>query len=240
MYCINCGKKVKDEDKFCMKCGCKINRINSTNNNQNKEKADGAAITSLVLGLISLLLVFSLSILVSPLYITGLIFGLTSKSKSGEKKAGIIINIINIVISIVVLIIYVILFIIIGVVAFFDKPESYEYRTDMGYSYTCKALGENDYSIALDLNQDGTYSWGKYSDYSTVIYGTYTMSSINGNTYNLELKSERIFDDGIARDYQDVLNFEMKVSSEKVSLTNKDNNTTYECEKNLNYLNEIR
>ena len=238
MYCINCGKKVKDEDKFCIKCG---NKLNSTNNNQNKEKADGAAITSLILGLISLLLVFTLSILVSPLYITGLIFGLASKSKSSEKKAGIIINIIDIIISVIVLIVYIIIFIVIGLsTSAIHDTLIRDHDTNVGYSYNCKILGESDYSILFDLNNDGSYSWGKFSDFETVIYGTYTMSNISNDTYNIELKSEKIVDDGITRDYQNILNFEMKVSSDKASLTNKDNNTIYECDKNMNYLNEIR
>ena len=238
MYCVKCGKKVSDNDNYCMKCGTKIN---NNNNNQNKEKADGAATTSLVLGLISLLLVFSLSILVSPLYITGLIFGLVSKTKSSEKKAGIIINIINIIISIVVLIVYIFLFIIIGLsFVYGNNNKTYNFNPDLGYSYTCKILGENDYSIAISLNGDNTYSWGKYSDFETVIYGTYVISNISDDTYNLELKSEKIYEDGIVKDYVNSLRFQMKIYNEKVNLTNIDNNTIYECDKNKNFIEDIR
>ena len=66
-----------------------------------EKKSDGLAIASLVLGIVSLVI----PCLLLPGSIIGLIFGLISKSKTGIKKAGIILNTIAFILFIIALII---------------------------------------------------------------------------------------------------------------------------------------
>jgi len=112
MYCENCGSKLKEGDNFCTNCGSKVNVQSIENNNiehnENKQikyvQSDGYATASLILGIISVILAFILNVLILPLPIVGLICGINSKTKTGSKTAGIILNIIAFVIVIVILI----------------------------------------------------------------------------------------------------------------------------------------
>jgi hypothetical protein len=99
MYCKNCGKEVKEGEKFCRECGTSLD-----NNVTKEEKAapikvdnttatdapvnKGLAIASLVLGIAS----FIFGWFLLPLPIIGLILGIVQKGKCGEKTAGIILN----------------------------------------------------------------------------------------------------------------------------------------------------
>ena len=103
MYCKKCGNKLKENDNFCIKCG---NSVKETINNKvDSKKNNGKAVASLVLGIIALTFSFSLSILMFPLSITGLILGIVNKNKCSEKTTGIILNVASMVVEIVVFLI---------------------------------------------------------------------------------------------------------------------------------------
>ena len=123
MFCVKCGKEVKDGTKFCTNCGAEIeakkeevkddkltysqNKTIETTSNPtpvasttNTSESDGKSTASLILGIVSLL-----GILTPITSIVGLILGICSK-KSGKKTAGIILNAIALglfVIAIIVL-----------------------------------------------------------------------------------------------------------------------------------------
>lgn len=122
MFCRNCGKNLNSGQMFCGNCGTKIenqNNVNSfgqytqgnynINNQSNLEssnnKKSGLSITSLILGIVSILLSFLLNIFIIPVAILGLILGLIDKKKSRMKITGIILNSLGIVFPIIILII---------------------------------------------------------------------------------------------------------------------------------------
>ena len=106
MFCVKCGKEVKDGTKFCTNCGAEIEAkkddkltysqnkaIETTSNptpipaSAKSEEQDGKATASLVLGIVSFV-VPCIGFITS---IVGLILGICAK-KSGKKTAGIILN----------------------------------------------------------------------------------------------------------------------------------------------------
>lgn len=117
MFCVKCGKEVKDGTKFCTNCGAEIeakkeevkddkltysqNKTIETNTNttvaaSTEKTGDGKGTASVVLGIISLV-VWCVTPITS---IIGLILGICSK-KSGKKTAGIILNAIALGLSII-------------------------------------------------------------------------------------------------------------------------------------------
>ena len=108
MFCVKCGKEVKEGTKFCTNCGAEVeakkeekeeklsysqnNTIETTSNPtpvsvQPTEAGDGKGTASLILGIVSFV-VPCVGFITS---IVGLILGICAK-KSGKKTAGIILN----------------------------------------------------------------------------------------------------------------------------------------------------
>lgn len=106
MFCVKCGKEVKNGTKFCTNCGAELEEkkddkltysqnktIETTSNptpvpvSATSEGSDGKATASLILGIVS----FVIPCLGFVTSIIGLILGICSK-KSGKKTAGIILN----------------------------------------------------------------------------------------------------------------------------------------------------
>ena len=127
MFCVKCGKEVKDGTKFCTNCGAEVKEakkeekkdevkeekltysqndsIKTTSNPTPVEKTestgDGKGTASLILGIVSMVIWC-----VSPITsIIGLILGICAK-KSGKKTAGIILNAIALGLSVIGLIIF--------------------------------------------------------------------------------------------------------------------------------------
>ena len=131
MYCVKCGKEVKDGTKFCTNCGTEIEAKKEKKEEKKDEKltysqnksiettsnpepvaakpaegGDGKGTASLVLGIVSIVFLFGIGFITS---IVGLILGICSK-KSGKKTAGIILNSIALGLSIIVPIIIISLY----------------------------------------------------------------------------------------------------------------------------------
>jgi uncharacterized membrane protein YvbJ len=135
MYCEKCGSRLKEGDKFCTNCGNKILPINNVSKVEQsiktKEsvdtKSDGGAVISFVLAVICEIIPIIVSLMmILQLYLTttlsiiltivllvismiGLIVGINSKTKTGIRLAGIIMNafclarlIIDLVISLII------------------------------------------------------------------------------------------------------------------------------------------
>ena len=127
MFCVKCGKEVKDGTKFCTNCGAEVKEakkeekkeevkdekltysqndsIKTTSNPTPVEKTestgDGKGTASLILGIVSMI-VWCVAPITS---IIGLILGICAK-KSGKKTAGIILNAIALGFAIIGLIIF--------------------------------------------------------------------------------------------------------------------------------------
>ena len=195
MNCKNCGYFCNDS-KYCSNCGAElINETvtpnDNTNNNYNQnnvaytqpKKSDGLWIASLVIGIISLLLSFVLTILIIPLAIIGLVLGIASKKK-GNKVVGIVLNSLAIIVSVVVL------FIAIFVLGKAISSEGgnflrrlyneLDYSTSDNYiaaEYDCKDVDNisGNYLISLYLYKDNTYIYGPYGDLTNNHFkGTYS------------------------------------------------------------------
>ena len=91
MFCKNCGKEIKEGEKFCRECGTAVDGTAqpiTPNSNGTVPMKKGLAIASLVLGICS----FIFGWFLLPLPIIGLILGIVQKGKCGEKTTGIILN----------------------------------------------------------------------------------------------------------------------------------------------------
>lgn len=113
MYCIDCGNKLNENDKFCTKCGGMVSKgVNKIDGNSVSAKNDsGMKIASIVLGSVGILgsLMFIFAPISLVLSIIGLILGLCALKK-GSNVPGILLSSIGLVLSLVVTIILVIMF----------------------------------------------------------------------------------------------------------------------------------
>ncbi len=92
MYCTKCGNKVSNTQSYCTNCG---NKLNCDKIKQNKQ--DDLLISSLIIGILSIIGTITCSIFILPLAIFGLVLGLKSAKKL---NMGVILNLIAIIVSI--------------------------------------------------------------------------------------------------------------------------------------------
>ena len=185
MFCVKCGKEVKDGTKFCTNCGAEIeaakddkftysqNQSIATTSNPTpvvpesakSETGDGKATASVVLGIVSIVFAFGIGFITA---IVGLILGICSK-KSGKKTAGIILNAIALGLSIIVPIIILNLF---GSLLFWTVPTTNTTTT----TPSIVTPGTNN-------NTNSTVKKGKVAAGSTFTFDIYEMTL--GNTYEI-------------------------------------------------------
>ena len=233
MYCRKCGNKVNDGNKFCTKCGFDLSQ-NNINKQNKKSNADGKAVASLIIGFISLFLSFTLSILLFPLELIGLILGITSKTSCSEKTAGIVINIVSMVISVLTFIALIVFIVIIGVFSTrVEDAKKPEIRETSSYTWNCKVYGENDYSITLSLNGDTSgYVWSKYDDaINNSIYGSYETNKLAEDEYTIKFISYSIISNGTLEQYEYESNFRLSFyDGDNFIMTSLDNASKYFCD----------
>lgn len=92
MYCTKCGNKVSNTQSYCTNCG---NKLNCDKIKQNKQ--DDLMISSLIIGILSIIGTITCSIFILPLAIFGLVLGLKSAKKL---NMGVILNLIAIIVSV--------------------------------------------------------------------------------------------------------------------------------------------
>lgn len=92
MYCTKCGNKVSDTESYCTNCG---NKLNCDEIKQNRK--NDLMISSLIIGILSIIGTITCSIFILPLAIFGLVLGLRSAKKL---NMGVILNLIAIIVSI--------------------------------------------------------------------------------------------------------------------------------------------
>lgn len=106
MYCSNCGTK-NEGNKFCVKCGNKLNVVSSNNTNDNvsvKKETSGLKTASIILGILGI--VGALVVIFAPvsliLTIIGLILGIVA-TKKVKNVSGIVLNSVGLFLSIIML-----------------------------------------------------------------------------------------------------------------------------------------
>ena len=175
-----------------------ITNINTLNNNINENKSSTwKNTTSLVIGIISLVLVFIFQIFTMPLSFTGIIFGILSVKNNKKHKIGLILSIISFVIAIPIFFLY-------------DSILNTQPLNPTVGTWDCKAFnnGDNehlDYVITMKLNNNDEFKWNKYNDEeNNYIIGTYEFEDLhktnnNGsaNYYSLKLTGEEFVNEGV-------------------------------------------
>ena len=100
MYCTKCGNKVSNTQSYCTNCG---NKLNCDKIKQNKQ--DDLMISSLIIGILSIIGTITCSIFILPLAIFGLVLGLKSAKKL---NMGVILNLIAIVLTIIFFVVWIV------------------------------------------------------------------------------------------------------------------------------------
>jgi hypothetical protein len=206
MKCKYCGKDLKETENFCGGCGAKVEReevnqnvdTTTTNTQQvNVPKSEPLGTASMVIGIISLVLTFLVSIIILPLAIVGLILGIVNKSKKGKKISGIILNSIAIFLNVAAVVVTVLLAGVIykslpkdddGKLIIDDEKKNqflddlytdFNYQTNENFivgKYNCgDVMGSGEYQIVIHLNEDKTFFYGPYGKTdNNYAKGTYT------------------------------------------------------------------
>lgn len=263
MFCKKCGNQIQQNEKFCSKCGNITENNNITNestqqqfnsnnisyqqnlqmqyqnnysNNQNQipKKSSWKSTTSLVIGIISLVLVFIFQIFAMPLSFAGIIFGILSVKNNKKHKAGLILNIISFVIAVPILLLY------------YSILNSGPANPTVG-TWDCKAFnnGNNehlDYVITMKLNNDDEFKWNKYNDEkNNYVIGTYEFEDLhktnnNGsaNYYSIKLTGEEFVNDGVIQTEPYKSEYEMGIinGTDEAILMNVYSYNLYYCHRN--------
>lgn len=222
MYCSKCNNEIKFGEKFCSRCESEIsdnglNPQNINNNCNNKSKSNWKNITSLVIGIISLITVFIFQIFTMPFSLIGIVFGVLSFKNNKKHKAGLILNIISFVIAIPIFMLY------------SNILESMPSNPLIG-TWNCKNFdgsGEGDsYVVTVKLNNDNNFLWEKYGETANnYVIGTYeftdlhkTNNSGNGHYYSVILNGDEYVNDGILQNEVYKSTYEVAVDEEGTAL----------------------
>lgn len=261
MYCKECGAKVSKQNAFCTKCGAKIEKENNnteqnaieeiknqedemeTLDNSNKKKSStnpisNSVIKSFIIGILSIILSFFVSVIVIPLSLCGLVMGITTKEKNVIRNIAIILNIISIVTSFTVP--------FFGNIGIFNhKYDDYEYHIPVSGKWNCKSydgsiIGDN-YVITLDISNNENFSFYNYNDKSNnYMNGTYTYQYIYDEErdidyiyYSIIFDGKEVVENGLKQDYESLKKYEMGVTNnhQEATLISKTDNTMYYCYK---------
>lgn len=145
-YCSNCGNKINDHEFFCNKCGSSVNQqniqVNMNNSQQNDHKS--LKITSLVLGIVAIVGSLIFNVLIIPLAITGLVFGIIYSTKAKKFCAGIVLNILGIIIPIVIVCLLVFMTnSLVNNGTFFDDTTNSNYNEENDWYYEDEVVDES-------------------------------------------------------------------------------------------------
>lgn len=167
MYCENCGKKIKENDKFCPNCGNSIKKIKEDNK---------------VISILGLIFSFFLPVIGIILSIISLIKVSKLKKENNIKNKYLGLNIASLIIGSIFLIIYIIALIFIIVYFSFLGVKGPTGK------YECKKtlLLYTDDKIYLNLNRNKTFSIEDYNKNN--ISGNYSYQEINTNNRNVTYK----------------------------------------------------
>ena len=118
MKCIKCGSEMPDNYKFCANCGEKLQEkqtVIEIQSNEIKKEENGFSITSLILGLSSIICFFINIILSVTCSILAIIFGIKGRKK-GAKDLGTAGMIIGIIVTSLIVILFILIMIFVAIV----------------------------------------------------------------------------------------------------------------------------
>ncbi len=251
-YCENCGNKLEKDSLYCSKCGKKEEaKVPKQVNEKTTNKKEGLGNASMVIGIISLVLSFFISVFVFPLALVGLILGIVNKAQNGKKISGIILNGVAMLISVIVLIALIALFAVVATDDFGEPhteyseitPNEVEEESIIG-RWNCKTTTDimnKSYELSIILNTDKTFSIYDNKESKNYVEGNYELvNDIFGSSaktkrlYALELTGEKEYVNG---NYvgENTNKYEMivtKVKGNMHAIVNNDNSDkNYYCTK---------
>lgn len=139
MYCPNCGKD-NDGNKFCSNCGTLLDNQKVCNPVENSKSDDNKTI-SLVLGIICLIMSFTVSILCLIPGIISIVFAVKYKKTSGKLGVGFGLSLGGIIFSIVTFLLVLVVFLFtFNTISNVDYDDYYDYEYNDYYEY------DNDYN----------------------------------------------------------------------------------------------
>ena len=131
MYCPNCGKD-NSGNKFCSNCGTLLNNSNS---NIETTKANDYKNISLVLGIVCLIMSFSVNVICLIPGIISIVFALKYKKESGKFGVGFGLSLGGMIFSIVIFLLVFFFFFIFSYNVKNRIEESYDYNYGVSEFY---------------------------------------------------------------------------------------------------------
>ena len=206
-----------------------INNQYVSNNKNSKWKNT----TSLVIGIISLVLVFIFQIFTIPLSIIGLVFGIMSVKENKKNKVGLILNIISLGLAIPILLLYS------NLLGIGSNPT-------VG-TWDCKAFNNGynedlEYIITMKLEKNNKFKWNKYNDEkNNYVIGEYEFVDLhktnnNGTAsyYSIILTGDEFVNNGVLQTEPYKSEYEMGIikNSDEAILMNVQTYNMYYCHRN--------
>ena len=254
--CSKCGKKLKKGELFCSECGTKvknsdINTKKVNNNKSTKKNKEGLLTASLVIGIIAIIFSAVLNVLIVPVAILGLIFGIVGKSSKGKGKkiAGIILNSFALFIAVIVFVVIMVFAVSIAndsdnifnnaykdLVSQIDEEKIHE-------TWYCKTssngvVTSSDYTLTLKFDDNGSFDWKsyKYPDKNYVngeyeFIKPYKLDSNDKRYYVIDLKPKVMYIYGIKRTMLNSTKYNaFFTDNEQLKLVNQKTNNIYYCD----------
>ena len=244
-FCNNCGEKLKSGELYCSNCGKSVENEIVVEN-----KKEGLGTASMIIGIISLILVFIISLGVLPLALCGLILGIVNKTQKGKKVSGIILNTIAMILSFIVFIILIIILMVklpevnYNEHTYIEPMPNEETKEEVLGVWNCKNISnikDDNYELTLTVNNDNTFILSKYDSPKNYIEGTYEFEESEVDRFikpykfcTLELEGKKEYKNGDYKGEIDV-DYDMVITKTKKDMhaviSNDENNTPYYCTK---------
>ena len=182
MYCSNCGKKLNKNGK-CPDCNKENSKVEKTKND-NKSKNNKEL--SNILGIVSLISAFFVSILNLPMAIISIVVGHKYKKETGEKCYGPVLSIISICIAVLILLLIIIILIFIFIFVDSNNNINHSYNNFSSSYSSSYSTKNNNYIFNAKKYIDGEWyhksSGGNYEfDLDDREYKLYNTSNHNDN-----------------------------------------------------------
>ena len=201
------------------------------------DNKEGLATTSLIIGIISIVLSFFLGVIVIPIIIIGVVIGIVNVVTGGKKYAGIILNSIAFIFNIIwsfVLLFFAIFILAINVnkdsidkfVEFVNEKSN---NTSILGDWDCYLNSDDNYIVYVTFNSNNGFKWSKFNelDYNYV-KGKY--SYIDDK---LNLEGTEFVVDGVLQDSLYISEYNVSFNDKELILYNSKTHNKYYCEKSI-------
>lgn len=238
-YCKYCGQEMDKNDDYCPKCGKHQSDKEIINNKNNKE---GLGTASMVIGIISLIFAFLISLFIFPLALVGLILGIVNKAQNGKKVSGIILNGIAMIVSVLVFIASIVL-LVIAVDNYASDNISQHISNEIEQEevlgeWKCKngeKVLSSDYELIVTLDNDKKFTITEYNNEKNYIKGVYRFEEDDNHTIALNPLEKYEHGDLVNKWDDTNVTYKMKVRASKnrfrAILADDENERVYYCKK---------